>query len=218
MRARLFRDELRQGVPVASAVYGAGYGSSSRVYERKPTGSGMTPGSYVRGGKGLMIWYSVVDSALGRLLVAATESGVCSVKLGDEDTTLEEDLRREYPHASLSRNARATSPWVRALRAHLAGRMPHVDLPLDVQATAFQWTVWRYLQSIPWGETRTYSDIARGVGRPLAVRAVARACATNPVSLIVPCHRVIGKDGSLTGYRWGVERKRALLQREKSTR
>ena len=214
VRAGRFRDGLRDGVPVSSALYDAGYGSTSRVYERKPTGAGMTPAAYRRGGQGLAITYAIVDSPLGRLLVAATTKGLCSVKLGDDDRELEEDLRREYPHASLASDPAPFARWVRAILAHLAGRAPHFDLPIDVRATAFQWSVWRYLQSIPWGETRTYSEVATAIRRPTAVRAVARACAANPVCLVVPCHRVVGKNGQLTGYRWGVHRKRALLNHE----
>jgi AraC family transcriptional regulator of adaptative response/methylated-DNA-[protein]-cysteine methyltransferase len=215
VRAGRFRHGLREGTPVSSAVYDAGYGSISRVYERRPTGRGMTPAVYRRGGKGMAMTYAIVDSPVGRLLVAGTEKGICSVKLGDRDGHLEEDLRREYPEASIGRDQSAFSTWVRTLVAHLEGRRPDVSLPLDVQATAFQWRVWQYLQSIPYGETRTYTDVARAIGKPAAVRAVARACATNPVCLVVPCHRVVGKGGTLTGYRWGVSRKKQLLDRER---
>jgi len=215
VRASRFRRGLRDPRRTLSgAVYEAGYGSSSRVYERRPTG-GMTPGDYRAGGKGLVVRYTVVDSALGRLLVAGTEKGVCAVKLGDDDAPLLAELREEFPRAALEANAKALAPWTRALRSYAAGRIPDADLPLDVRGTAFQWQVWRYLQSIPAGETRTYSEVAQGITRPAAVRAVARACATNQVALAVPCHRVIGKDGSLTGYRWGVQRKDALLKAER---
>jgi AraC family transcriptional regulator of adaptative response/methylated-DNA-[protein]-cysteine methyltransferase len=158
--------------------------------------------------------YTLVDSALGRLLVAGTSRGICAVKLGDRDATLEKDLRGEYPAAHITRDQSAFSSWVRTLISHLEGGTPHFDLPLDVRATAFQWTVWRHLQSIPYGQTRTYSDVAREIGAPSSVRAVARACATNPVCLVIPCHRVVQKGGGLGGYRWGIERKRRLLQRE----
>jgi AraC family transcriptional regulator of adaptative response/methylated-DNA-[protein]-cysteine methyltransferase len=215
VRAGRFREGLRHGTPVSGAVYDAGYGSISRVYERRPTGRGMTPAAYRRGGKGMSVTYTIVDSPVGRLMVAGTESGICSVKLGDRDERLELDLRREYPAASITHDQSAFSRWVRTLVGHLNGRQPHLDLPIDVQATAFQWKVWRYLQSIPYGETRAYSDVARAIGKPSAVRAVARACATNPVCLVVPCHRVVGKNGTLTGYRWGVETKKKLLERER---
>lgn len=215
LRAGRFRRGLRNGEPVTGALYDAGYGSSSRVYERRPTGRGMTPAVYKRGARGVDVSYAIADSPLGRLLVAATPKGICSVKLGDKDEVLEKELRHEYPAASIRPNRTDLARWVASILTYLNGRRPHLDLPLDIQATAFQWTVWRYLQSIPYGETRAYSQVARGIGKPSAVRAVARACATNPVCLVIPCHRVVGKDGSLTGYRWGVERKRTLLEKEK---
>jgi len=214
VRAGKFRDGLRSGTPVSGAVYDAGYGSISRVYERRPTGRGMTPAAYRRGGKGMAMTYTIVDSPVGRMMVAGTQKGICAVKLGDRDERLEQDLRREYPEANIAQDHSALRAWVGALVGHLNGSRPHLDLPIDVQATAFQWKVWRYLQSIPAGETRAYSDVAKAIGTPSAVRAVARACATNPVCLVVPCHRVVGKDGSLTGYRWGVARKKQLLERE----
>jgi AraC family transcriptional regulator, regulatory protein of adaptative response / methylated-DNA-[protein]-cysteine methyltransferase len=214
LRARRFRDELRSGTAVSAAVYDAGYGSISRVYEHSPTGRGMTPAKHQRGGRGETITYGLVDSVLGRLLIGATPKGICSVMLGDTDGRLEGELRAEYPNATLTRDESAFTDWARGIIAHLEGRRPHLDLPLDVQGTAFQWKVWRYLQSIPYGETRSYSDVARAIGAPSSVRAVARACATNKACLVIPCHRVVGKDGALTGYRWGVERKKALLERE----
>jgi AraC family transcriptional regulator of adaptative response/methylated-DNA-[protein]-cysteine methyltransferase len=215
LRAGRFRRGLREGAPVTGAIYEAGYGSSSRVYERPPIGRGMTPAVYKRGAQGVEVTYAIADSPLGRLLVAATPKGICSVKLGDRDEALERDLRREYPAAAITPDRTDLARWVTSILTYLNGRRPHLDLPLDIQATAFQWKVWRYLQSIPSGETRAYSQVARDIGSPSAVRAVARACATNPVCLVIPCHRVVGKDGGLTGYRWGVERKRALLNREK---
>lgn len=216
LRAGRFRGRLRAGEPVAGALYDAGYGSTSRVYERRPTGRGITPAAYRKGGAGRTIGYAIVASPLGRLLVAGTERGVCSVKLGDRDAELVEDLHREFPAAQIRRDRSAMGEWVAAILRHLAGRQPHLELPLDIRATAFQWKVWRYLQEIPYGETRTYGGIAGDIGQPTAVRAVARACATNPVCLVVPCHRVVQKDGTLAGYRWGVARKRTLLTREKS--
>ena len=215
LRARRFRGDLRNGKALSAAIYDAGYGSSSRVYEQHPTGRGMTPGHYRRGATGASISFTIVDSALGRLLVAGTDKGLCSVKLGDRDKELEQDLRAEYPSATIQRERGAFAQWVRALIAHLDGRAPSLELPLDVKATAFQWKVWRYLQSIPYGETRAYADVAHAIGAPRAVRAVARACATNHVCLVIPCHRVVQKDGGLGGYRWGTERKRKLLQKEK---
>lgn len=215
LRAKRFRRDLREGAPVVGAIYDAGYGSSSRVYERLPTGRGMTPAVYKRGAEGVDVRYAVADSPLGRLLVAATPRGICSVKLGDSDEQLADDLRREYPAATISPDRSDLAGWIKAILTYLGGRRPHLDLPVDVQATAFQWRVWKYLQSIPYGETRAYSQVARAIGAPAAVRAVARACATNPVCLVIPCHRVVGKNGSLTGYRWGVERKRRLIDAEK---
>jgi AraC family transcriptional regulator of adaptative response/methylated-DNA-[protein]-cysteine methyltransferase len=215
LRARRFRGHLRNGMPLSAAIYDAGYGSSSRVYEQRPTGRGLTPAQYRLGAAGASISFTVVDSSLGRLLVAGTDKGLCSVKLGDRDEQLEQDLRTEYPAATIQRERGAFAEWVRALVAHLDGRAPRLDLPLDVKATAFQWKVWRYLQSIPYGQTRAYSEVATAIGAPGAIRAVARACASNHVCLVIPCHRVVQKDGGLGGYRWGVERKRKLLQREK---
>lgn len=213
LRARRFRGELRNGTDVSTAVYDAGYGSMSRVYEHSPTG-GMTPAVHRSGGRGVAVTYTILDSALGRLLIAGTGKGICAVMLGDRDAELESDLRTEYPQAELERDEATFAQWARAVTAHLDGRRPHLDLPVDVQGTAFQWKVWRYLQSIPYGETRSYSEVAAAIGAPAAVRAVARACATNKVCLVIPCHRVVAKDGGLAGYRWGVERKKKLLQKE----
>jgi AraC family transcriptional regulator of adaptative response/methylated-DNA-[protein]-cysteine methyltransferase len=215
LRAQRFRRDLRSGKPLTGAIYDAGYGSSSRVYEQRPTGRGITPGEYRSGAKGMSIAFTIVSSSLGRLLVAGTSKGLCSVKLGDRDDALERDLHREYPSADIVRARGGLADWVKQIVAHLDGRVPNIDLPLDIKATAFQWKVWRRLQSIPYGQTCSYSEVARAIGAPRAVRAVARACATNHVCLVVPCHRVVQKDGGLGGYRWGVERKRRLLQKEK---
>ena len=175
----------------------------------------MTPAAYRRGGRGARIKYTITDCTLGRLLVAATQRGVCSVRLGDSDKELEAALRSEYSEAEIGRDDTALGEWVGALVGHLQGKHPGLDLPLDVQATAFQRSVWQKLQEIPYGATRSYSEVARAIGRPSAVRAVARACATNPVALVIPCHRVVREDKSLGGYRWGIKRKQALLSREK---
>jgi AraC family transcriptional regulator of adaptative response/methylated-DNA-[protein]-cysteine methyltransferase len=206
---------LKKGERVTPAIYDAGYGSSSRLYERAGTALGMTPATYRKGAPGVEIDFTIADSPLGRLLLAATMRGVCRVMIGDHDRALEKDLREEYPAATVRRNDGILSAQVRALLDHLRGTSPHVDLPLDVRATAFQWRVWRQLQAIPYGETRTYREVAAAIGKPTATRAVARACATNPVALLIPCHRVIGTDGSLRGYRWGVERKEKLLAQER---
>ena len=201
---------LKKGDRVTPAIYDAGYGSSSRLYERADAALGMTPATYRKGAPGIEIDFTIADSPLGRLLLAATARGVCRVMIGDSDRALEKDLRAEFPNAIVRPNDRILSGQVRALLEHLRGRSPHVDLPLDVRATAFQWRVWRQLQAIPYGETRTYQQVAAAIGRPAATRAVARACATNPVALLIPCHRVVRTDGSMGGYRWGTVRKEKL--------
>ena len=214
LRLGRVKEALRGGEPVTAALYGAGYGSSSRLYEKAPQHLGMTPVSYAKGGKGAAITYAIAASPLGRVLVAATGLGVCMVSLGDDDATLEGELARDYPAAEIRRDDGALGDRLAAIVAHLDGRQSHIALPLDVRATAFQWQVWRRLCAIPAGETRTYGEIAAELGRPGAARAVGRACATNPVSLIVPCHRAVGASGGLTGYRWGVGRTKALLEQE----
>ncbi|HXG08888.1 MAG TPA: methylated-DNA--[protein]-cysteine S-methyltransferase [Gemmataceae bacterium] len=211
-----FKSRLKQRRTVTMALYEAGYGSSSRLYERAAAQLGMTPATYRRGGRGMRIGYTIVDSPLGRLLLAATERGICGVCLGDSDRALAAALRREYPAAEIRRDGVCLGPWIEEFLNYLRGQQPHLDLPLDVQATAFQWRVWQELRSIPYGETRTYAEIARALGQPTAVRAVARACASNPVALIIPCHRVVREDGGLGGYRWGLKRKQALLEQERA--
>jgi len=214
-RSRRFRDELKHGESVAGATYGAGYGSSSRVYERAGTKLGMTPASYAKGGKGARIAYATVASPLGRLLVGATAKGVCFVSLGDTDAPLVAALEAEFPEAEvIIRDDDAIAPALDDLLAHLEGKTPHLALPLDVRATAFRRRVWQELMAIPPSETRSYSEIAAALGLPKGQRAVGRACATNPVAIVVPCHRVLREDGHLGGYRWGLERKEALLWRE----
>jgi AraC family transcriptional regulator, regulatory protein of adaptative response / methylated-DNA-[protein]-cysteine methyltransferase len=164
----------------------------------------------------MTIHYTLVNSPLGRLLVGATERGVSAVYLGATDARLEAALRSEYPRADIHRDRNGLDLWVSKILEHLRGREPHLDLPTDVQATAFQRRVWEELRRIPYGTTKTYSEVARAIGRPRAIRAVARACATNPVSVVVPCHRVVRDDGNLAGYRWGIERKRTLIERERA--
>ena len=212
------RAALKSGERVTPAIYDAGYGSSSRLYERAGSALGMTPATYRKGAPGVDIDFTIAESPLGRLLLAATARGVCRVMIGDSDTALEHDLRQEYPRATVRRNDRILSAQVLTLLDHLRGDSPHAALPIDVRATAFQWRVWRHLQAIPYGETRTYSQIAAAIGRPTATRAVARACATNPVALLIPCHRVVRTDGSLGGYRWGISRKEKLLSQERQGR
>ena len=213
-RLRQVKSALKTGQKVTPALYDAGYGSSSRLYERADAALGMTPATYRKGAPGINIDFTMAQSPLGRLLLAATARGVCRVMIGDSDTVLERELRQEYPHAIVRRNDRILSAQVRTLVEHLRGGSPHADLPLDIRATAFQWQVWRQLQAIPFGETRTYREVAAAIGKPSAIRAVARACATNPVALLIPCHRVIRTDGSMGGYRWGIPRKEKLLAQE----
>ncbi|MDJ0952021.1 MAG: methylated-DNA--[protein]-cysteine S-methyltransferase [Alphaproteobacteria bacterium] len=214
-RSARFRDKLRNGESIAGATYGAGYGSSSRVYERAHRQLGMTPASYAKGGEGAKIAYTIVDSPLGRLLVAATGKGVCFTSLGEGDETLHRALEAEYPKAlSITRDDEGLAPAVEAIVAYLIGETPHLDMPLDVRSTAFQRRVWNELIAIPVGETRTYKEIAAAVGAPKAQRAIGRACATNPVAMLVPCHRVLRENGELGGYRWGTERKGKLLETE----
>jgi AraC family transcriptional regulator of adaptative response/methylated-DNA-[protein]-cysteine methyltransferase len=220
IRLRKVKGRLRQAGDITGAMLDAGYGSSSRFYERAVPKLGMAPSVYRRGGAGMQIGYTIVDSAnaaLGRLLVAATPRGVCAVAMGSSDTELTRALAREYPEAAIAPDAGALAQWTKAILAHLSGRQPRLDLPLDVQATAFQWQVWQALAAIPYGETRTYADVAAAIGRPKAARAVARACATNPVALAIPCHRVVPAAGGEGGYRWGVARKKALLGQEGGT-
>ena len=217
VRLRKVKLGLRRGGDVTGAMFDAGYGSSSRFYERAVPKLGMSPSEYRRGGAGMTIRYALVDAAapLGRLLVGATPRGICAVAMAATDAELTTLLAREYPAAAIVADPGALAEWTAAILAHLTGRRPALDLPIDVQATAFQWQVWQALAAIPYGETRTYADVASAIGRPRAVRAVARACATNPVALAVPCHRVVPAAGGEGGYRWGAERKRSLLERER---
>jgi AraC family transcriptional regulator of adaptative response/methylated-DNA-[protein]-cysteine methyltransferase len=219
-RAARLRDDLRREPSVSRATYSAGFGSSSRLYEHATELLGMTPGAYRRGGQGMEIRYTVVDSPLGRLLVAVTDRGVCAVTLGESDRALERALRQQFPAASVER-VDAGDDWLSGLVAEVGARIERPGAngpqtpPLDLQGTAFQYRVWQALLAIPVGETRTYQQLARAVGKPRAIRAVANACAANRVAVVVPCHRVIRSDGSLGGYRWGLPRKEKLLAEEK---
>jgi AraC family transcriptional regulator of adaptative response/methylated-DNA-[protein]-cysteine methyltransferase len=213
-RLERLKTNLRERKRVSTALYDAGYSGSSRVYERSNSQLGMTPATYAKGGVGMRIAFAVASSPLGRLLVAATERGICRVAFGDDDATLERMLRAEFPAARIARDSGPLARSIEALGRHLDGREPDLDLPLDVRATAFQRRVWDALRKIPYGQTRSYADVARAIGRPRAVRAVARACATNPVAIVVPCHRVVREDGELGGYRWGTRRKATLIERE----
>jgi AraC family transcriptional regulator of adaptative response/methylated-DNA-[protein]-cysteine methyltransferase len=215
------KEQLRNGASVTAAMYDAGYGSSSRLYETSDSTLGMTPGIYGRGGRGMRVAYMMADSPLGRLLVAATERGVCSVNMGDSDEELEAGLRREYPAAEIAPwhggKREGMALWLELVVSQVGEGSPTVNLPLDVQVSAFQAKVYAELRNIPRGETRSYGDVARAIGRPRAMRAVGNACGTNPVPLVIPCHRVIAGDGSIGGYGGGVERKRKLLRMEGAT-
>ncbi len=214
LRLDRLKSSLRGDQDVTTSLYEAGYGSSRGLYERAPGQLGMTPATYRRGGRGMEIAYTTAHSPLGRLLVAGTVRGICAVSLGDSDESLEQGLKTEYPEAGIRQDNSRLRLWVTALVAHLCGTEPHLDLPLDVRATAFQWRVWQELRKVPYGETRSYAQIANSLGRPKAVRAVANACASNPAALVIPCHRIVRGTGEPGGYRWGVERKRMLLSRE----
>ena len=216
LRLRRFKKMLREGKSITDALYETGYGSSSRVYERSNAQLGMTPATYQKGAMGMNIGYSIAKSALGKVLVAATDRGVSAVYLGDTDAKLVAELREEYPRAEIAPATDTFERWVKEIVQRVEGKPPRMELPLDLQATAFQRRVWQELQQIPRGSTRTYSQVAKAMGNPRAVRAVARACATNPVSIVVPCHRVIREDGDLAGYRWGLSRKQQLLAQEQT--
>lgn len=211
-RAGAFRQSLtRDGARVTDAIYEAGYGSASRAYSGGPLG--MTPKTYRSRGQGVRIGYASGASPLGRLLVAATDRGVCAVLMASTREQAEAELRKLFPAAELRPNPEL-QPMLEQVLSQLTEHPAALDLPLDLRATAFQMRVWEALRAIPRGQTRTYAQLAKDIGQPTAVRAVARACATNPAAVVVPCHRVIGSDGTLTGYRWGVERKKKLLEME----
>ncbi|MBS1842011.1 MAG: bifunctional DNA-binding transcriptional regulator/O6-methylguanine-DNA methyltransferase Ada [Acidobacteria bacterium] len=214
LRLNRFKKLLRQGARITDALYETGYGSSSRVYERSNAQLGMTPATYQKGGKGMKLGYTIATAKLGKVLVAATERGVSAVYLGDSETKLLAELRDEFPKAEIAPARDGLGKYVKEIVSRTEGNPPRRELPLDLLATAFQRRVWRELQRIPLGKTRTYAQVAQSLGRPSASRAVARACATNPVSIVVPCHRVIRGDGNLAGYRWGIERKEQLLRTE----
>lgn len=221
-RLKRFKANVKGGASVTDAMYDAGYGSSRGLYEKSSASLGMTPATYGRGGRGMRIVYTIAGCELGRLLVAATARGICSVALGDSDAELTAGLFAEYPNASIDSKDTSISPslnlWLSQVLDGLNGRSARIDLPFDIQATAFQWRVWEELRRIPFGATRSYTEIAAAIGNPKAVRAVAGACASNHAALVIPCHRVIRGDKSLGGYRWGLERKRVLLDRERKSR
>ncbi|MHC8507900.1 MAG: bifunctional DNA-binding transcriptional regulator/O6-methylguanine-DNA methyltransferase Ada [Rhodospirillales bacterium] len=213
-RLARFKQGVKGGEDVTQAMYGAGYGSSSRLYENAAETLGMTPASYAKGGRGAVIRYAVRPCALGLMLTAATETGVAMIGFGDAEDALEAELRGDFPAAEIIRDDAALGPWVDAVLASIDGSGPPAELPLDVRATAFQARVWRELVRIPPGETLAYGEIAERIGQPKAARAVGRACGSNPVSIVIPCHRAVGASGALTGYRWGKDRKAKLLAQE----
>jgi AraC family transcriptional regulator of adaptative response/methylated-DNA-[protein]-cysteine methyltransferase len=221
-RVRVLKAGLKSGRSVTAAIYDAGFGSSSRVYERVDTRLGMTPQQYRRGGQGLAISHATSATPLGLLMIGATDRGICFIQFGDNEKALEKQLIAEYPqaiHSPMPKEQAATfDTWMRSLAAYLEGGKPSLDLPLDVRGTAFQMRVWRYLQTIPYGDVQSYAEVARGIGQPTAARAVAQACGSNTIALAIPCHRVIRGSGELGGYRWGLERKRTLIDTERAGR
>src|SRR5664279_1576020 len=217
-RLRQVKQNLQAGHSVTTALYAAGYGSSSRLYERTATQLGMTPEKYRRGAVAAVVRYTFASSPLGRMLIAATDKGICSIQFADDDDQLQQCLMREFPFATRRRDDAAMAEWRVSLTSLMQGREATPSLPLDIRATAFQRRVWEALQRIPRGETRSYSAVAKNIGMPTAARAVARACATNPVAIAIPCHRVVRENGDQGGYRWGIERKELLLAMEKEVR
>jgi AraC family transcriptional regulator of adaptative response/methylated-DNA-[protein]-cysteine methyltransferase len=214
-RLRQVKQNLQAGHDVTTALYAAGYGSSSRLYERTAAQLGMTPEKYRRGAVAAVVRFTIAPSPLGRMLIAATDKGICAIQFADSDQQLQQGLMREFPFAVRRRDDAALTGWKTNLTRLIDGQDAHPSLPLDIRATAFQRRVWEALQRIPRGETRSYSAVAKKIGMPKATRAVARACATNPVAIAIPCHRVVREDGELGGYRWGIERKEQLLALEK---
>jgi len=218
-RTRALKQGLRDAGGVDAAIYDAGYGSSSRVYEHAAKRLGMTPGQYRRGGAGVEISFVCVKTVLGHMAIGATDRGICFLQFGDSAQALKTQLAREYPNAGIIDTITPKPPfdaWVSAIDRYLKGEQPHLDLPLDIRATAFQLRVWKYLQSIPYGDLQSYGEVAEALGDRGAARAVAQACGKNRVALAIPCHRIIRGDGNLGGYRWGLERKRVLIDLERA--
>src|SRR2546428_6608042 len=215
-RLNQLKSNLQAGHSVTRAMYDAGYSSSSRLYERTASQLGMTPDKYRRGAIAAPIRYTFTDSPLGRMLVAATEKGICAIQFAVSDEELDQGLKHEFPFAIRRRDDSGMREWKEDLLRHMRGQKLNASLPLDIQATAFQRRVWTYLQSIPFGSTKSYSQVAKAIGQPTATRAVARACATNQVAVAIPCHRVVREDGGMGGYRWGIDRKKALLEMERA--
>jgi AraC family transcriptional regulator, regulatory protein of adaptative response / methylated-DNA-[protein]-cysteine methyltransferase len=219
-RLRRFKAGLSSKHNVDSAIYDSGYGSSSRLYEKAALRLGMTPAQYRKSGEGVSISYAVLSTPVGLMMIGATDRGICSIAFGDSEQALLTRLRGEYRNASIEPMKNPAHPqfdgWIEAIRRHLAGEQPGLDLPTDIRATAFQMRVWSYLQTIPYGKVLSYAEVAQAVCSRKAARAVASACARNPLAVLVPCHRVIRESGDLGGYRWGLERKRALIDRERA--
>ena len=213
-----FKSRLREGDSVTGALYDAGLNSSRRLYEQSNDELGMTPATYGRGGRGAKIVFTTAPCSLGRLLVARTERGVCAVKIGDNDGEMEQELRKEFFAAQIDRAGGTLAETLNHVLSLIETNAPHPNLPLDIRATAFQRQVWEKLRSIAYGETMSYGDVAKALGNPGAVRAVGRACGSNPVAFVIPCHRVVREDKSLGGYRWGLERKKKILEREAAGR
>ena len=221
-RMKAFKASLRSGLNVTEAIYEAGFGSSSRLYEKVDARLGMTPRQYRQRGRGLGISYASSNTPLGLVMIGATDRGICFVQFGETENELLQKLSGEYPAATVlpmpAARASDFAAWMHALGEHLNGSRSGLELPLDVRGTAFQLRVWRYLQRIPYGEVRSYAEVARDIGRPTAARAVAGACASNTIAVAIPCHRVIRGTGQMGGYRWGLDRKRTLIDRERTTR
>lgn len=218
LRRQQLKKELKAGAKVADAIYGSGYGSPSRVYEKLGQSIGMTPKQYREGGKGVSIYYKSGDTPTGAITIGATERGICFLQFGKG----RQDIQEEFPHATLvpmpQTHQAQFDAWMSAINAHISGKQKTMALPLDVHGTPFQLMVWRYLQTIPRGEVRSYKEVAQAIGKPDAVRAVGTACGRNNVSIIIPCHRVLRGDGDLAGYRWGLEYKRNLLALERAAK
>lgn len=217
-RMRGFRQKLKAGHSVTRAMHDAGYSSTSRLYSRTSSELGMEPAKYRRGAIATPIRYSFTESPIGRMLIAATEKGICSIQFADSEEELEQGLKQEFPFALRRRDDNGMANLAGQVAQRISGAESSTSLPLDIQATAFQRRVWSHLQSISFGNTQSYTQVAKAIRRPSAVRAVARACATNPVAIAIPCHRVLRSNGDLGGYRWGIGRKKALLDLEASSR
>ncbi len=213
-RAKSLRQALDSGSSVTEAIYEAGFNASSRFYEKSNAILGMTPNAYRKGGEGRQIRFAIGQCSLGAILVAATDRGICSILLGDDAEALARDLQDRFPNAQLIGADSAFEAWVAKVVGFVEQPAIGLDLPLDIQGTAFQQRVWQALRDIPAGEVATYAEVAEYIGDPKAVRAVAGACAANKIAIAIPCHRVVRTDGGLSGYRWGVERKRAILLSE----